>query len=227
MLQIFGKRPSARPAGYAKEEPPYSENALLAVETARSYWLARREGRREFLYSGGRTFLNQDRLGYVNDEQGRALIDCSTYIHLVLRGIPYESSPYARVRGELGTFFAGKLAADRSAVWADKGLAWHKWSRKREPGRGLVRYAADIAEYYWEQGRCFTDMSWLKPGDLTFHRAHTNGRFRSVTHVGIVTDDEPLSILNATSRGEGAVILTRLSSRDDVIFCARPDYGTK
>ena len=76
---------------WADSAPTYCEpRALEAVDVAKSYWIARASGRK-FVYSGGATFLDGAPL---NNASGQGLIDCSTYIHLVLRGIPYQKSPY-------------------------------------------------------------------------------------------------------------------------------------
>ena len=195
------------------EEPNYCEpKAQQAVDVARTYWIARARGR-AFNYKGGATFLDG---ATVNGSAGKGKIDCSTYAHLVLRGIDYANSPYA-VETASYSFDADNLVTNTAEyTWADNGLAYS------ESIGGRVRYAADLAAYYWMQGRCFTDASKLKPGDLTFHSNEINGRFMNVTHVGIVTEDTT-KMFNVTDV-DNVVVMTELSSRSDIIFYARPDY---
>lgn len=198
---------------WVDEEPNYCEpKAQQAVDVARTYWVARARGR-QFNYQGGATFLDGKT---VNGSTGKGKIDCSTYIHLVLRGIDYANSPYANTTANYA-FDANNLVTNTAEyTWADNGLAYS------QSIGGRVRYAADLAAYYWMQGRCFTDASKLKPGDLTFHSNEINGRFMNVTHVGIITEDTT-QMYNVTDL-ENVVVRSFLSSRSDIIFYARPDY---
>ena len=65
------------------------------------------------IYSyAGKTYLSGAPI-LDRDFQDRGNIDCSTYVHLVLQGVPYEESPYVTGNAE-DTF--------RSAA------AWRGWS---------------------------------------------------------------------------------------------------
>lgn len=67
------------------------EVAEQVVKTAKSYY----ENRHRLIYSGkAETFLSGAPL-YDEKSGGKGNIDCSTFIHLMLQGIPYEKSPYA------------------------------------------------------------------------------------------------------------------------------------
>ena len=198
---------------WADSAPTYCEpRALEAVDVAKSYWIARASGRK-FLYSGGATFLDGAPL---NNASGQGLIDCSTYIHLVMRGIPYQNSPYVNTNAN-ATYNVSDLVTNTAYTWADDHI------RSSSTLGGMVRYAADLAAYYWAAGRAFTDASLRKPGDLIFHSTHQNSRFMSISHVSIVSDniDQYYNVTDMTN----TVVRTNYANRNaDIVFFARPDY---
>lgn len=192
--------------------PIYVENkALEAVKVAQTYWTARAAGR-EFNYSTS-TFLSG---GTVNGSTSRGKIDCSTYIHLVLRGIPYESSPYVDTTASLAGS-ADMITTNPTGkyTWADDNL------KNSSITGGIVRTASDIAKYYWAKGRVFFDSSKVCPGDLIFCADSANNRFKNITHVGIVTDD--ITNFYETTNATNVIMRVTLASRD-IVFFARPDY---
>lgn len=186
--------------------------ALEAVDVAKSYWIARASGRK-FLYSGGETFLDGAPL---NNASGQGLIDCSTFIHLVMRGIPYRKSPYVNTEAN-ATYDASNLITNTAYTWADDHI------RASSTVGGMVRYAADLAAYYWAAGRAFTDPSQRKPGDLIFHSSHQYSRFLSISHVSMVSTniDQYYNVTDLTK----TVVRTNYANRNaDIVFFARPDY---
>lgn len=186
--------------------------AMEAVAVARSYWIARASGR-PFVYSGGATFLDGAAL---NNSSGAGLIDCSTFIHLVMRGITYDKSPYTN-RTANATYAASNLSTNTAYTWTDDHM------RQSATLGGMVRYAADLAAYYWTAGRVYTDASLRKPGDLIFHSTEDNNRFMSITHVSIVSEDvdQYYNVTNITN----TVVRTAYANRNaDIVFFARPDY---
>ncbi len=198
---------------WADSAPTYCEpRALEAVDVAKSYWIARASGRK-FVYSGGATFLDGAPL---NNASGQGLIDCSTYIHLVMRGIPYQKSPYVNTNAN-ATYHASDLVTNTAYTWADDHI------RSSITLGGMVRYAADLAAYYWAAGRAFTDASLRKPGDLIFHSTKQNSRFLSISHVSMVSDDID-RFYNVTDLSN-TVVRTNYANRNaDIVFFARPDY---
>lgn len=203
---------------YARQDLPWCGSAAnQAVAVARSYWSARISGKRGFTYSGGKTFYNTDvdQPYPVNDENGNGLIDCSTFIRLVLSGVDYLHSPYATGNREDG--------APRKDLysWANEDLQAND-----------VRYAADLAEYFFLTGRVLDGFEDLRPGDIIFHATPgaINNRFMCISHVSIVAEDgfrteEGVAYYNVTSDSKGYVVLrSSWSSRDDYVFAARPDY---
>ena len=77
------------------------------------------------IYSGGGlTFLSGESI-WDDEHDGRGNIDCSTFVLLVLSGITYGKSPYV----------TGELPSETDALYD-------------------IRYASELAEYFWKQGRC-------------------------------------------------------------------------
>lgn len=186
--------------------------AMEAVYVARTYWIARAAGR-SFVYSGGATFLDG---AVLNNSSGEGQIDCSTFIHLVMRGITYDKSPYTNTAAN-ATYAASNLSTNTSYTWADDHI------RNSSTLGGMVRYAADLAAYYWTAGRVYTDASQRKPGDLIFHSTEQNDRFMSITHVSIVSEDVD-AYYNVTNL-DNTVVRTAYENRNaDIVFFARPDY---
>lgn len=202
---------------YQDNIPTYCEpKAQEAVYVARTYWTARARGRAFVYTTSGTTFLNGNNL---NNSSGAGIIDCSTYIHLVMRGIPYDKSPYALNTSANATYNPSNLVTNTSEyTWADDNI------RNSSTIGGQVRFAADLAAYYWFQGRCFTDPNLRKPGDLIFHSTKDNDRFMSITHVSIV-DEDISQYYNVTDIDGLVVVRTNYANRnDDIVFFARPDY---
>lgn len=196
-------------------QPNYCEpKALEVVRVAESYWIARAQGRK-FFYKNGITFLRKT-TNPVNDSNGAAIIDCSTFIHLVLRGISYELSPYSNTTPNLN-FDYRNLTTNTKYTWADDRL-----NNCVSISNNRVQYAADMAAYYYMQGRLFNDVSKVKPGDLLFCTSSINGRFLNVTHVGIISED-PKYYYEVTI--DDLVVCRRaVASKSNVTLFARPDY---
>ena len=201
---------------YKKSNPVWvGYYANQAVAVARTYWEARVSGKRSFYYSGGKTFYNTDKVYPVNNDAGEGLIDCSTFIRLVLGGVDYLHSPYATGNREDG--------APRKDLyqWADTALAENN-----------ARYAAELAEYFFLTGRVLDGFEDLRPGDIIFHATpgSINNRFMCISHVSIVAEDgfrteEGVAYYNVTSDSNNNVVIrSRWGARDDYVFAARPDY---
>ena len=173
---------------------PVAAGQLLAV--ARTY-LAHAD---RLIYSyGSKTFLS----GYdIHDaaHAGRGNIDCSTFLLLVLAGIPYEASPYATgsasgltpgaapwVQTELADFsdlpdryidIAERIG--RPYLRCEKGLDLEKAAAlgisvetlgEEIRKSGASRRSTSIARYYMRRNACFSDPAYLRPGDIVFYRS--------------------------------------------------------
>jgi hypothetical protein len=195
-----------RLTAYAKEDPVWVGcYANQAVDVARSYWDARVAQKRSFVYDGGNGVFE----GVLNDANGNGIIDCSTFIRLVLSGVDYLHSPYA----------TGNLSdvAPRPDMysWADTALAGNN-----------VRYAADLAEYFFLTGRVLNGFDDLRPGDIIFHaNGSIQNRFMGISHVSIVAEEgyDEVNYYNVTNVSN-VVVRTRWSARNDYVFAARPNY---
>ena len=138
------------------------------IEIGETYW----ENRAKFVYDTKTplTYTNPDKNKTKwKDSNGKYHIDCSTFVSLCCRGIPYNESPYSK-------------------KWTsrDKKSSTIPWAF--DPGR----YAADIAKYCVSKGWVATGIdttNWsnIEKGDLIFWDRDGKDlkRFMSVSHVGI------------------------------------------
>lgn len=84
-----------------REKPgiEYNEEIGTAIrDCARTYVTAQKNGRK-FAYGSNITYVEREDSprasnGLINDEYGNARMECDTFAGLVLRGIPYNKSPY-------------------------------------------------------------------------------------------------------------------------------------
>lgn len=208
--------------------------AYRAVACAMGYWNAKAGGSKAWAYRDGHGCIKG--AGEVNDSDGAGVIDCSTYIDLVLRGIGYAQSPYAAT-AEPGASTDPQAVTCRDEAWAEPYLDRQtdpEASNLRQKGAdGLYRCltAADLAAYYEAYG-----LAWEpggrepRAGDLCFFdKRNADGalayptRWRGISHVGIMTGPE--AFLNATDYpSSGNLIRTKVSSRAPMLY-ARPLYG--
>ena len=179
-----------------KPENAYRPEAAARLLSAAQTYLDNAE---KLIYSyGSRTFLSGYDL-YVPEYGGRGNIDCSTFVLLVLAGIPYENSPYA----------TGNTSGlnDRRAFWADRELTDFSGLPERYIGiaerigrpylagpkgldlekaaamgisaeilgqeiraTGVGRRSVQIALHYLERQACFADYGQARPGDIAFFK---------------------------------------------------------
>lgn len=128
------------------------------------------------------------------------MIDCSTFVSLVLRGIPYSNSPWV-VYGDPANGVYTWNPANIVNLCGNEG--WEQRELDYQPaglynnigisGYSSVRTAADLASYYYRAGRVLYDrpiytcedraqnvptqneiISLLQPGDLIFWSNRTN-----------------------------------------------------
>ena len=172
---------------------PQAAERLLAV--AQTYL----DNAEKLIYSyGSRTFLSGFDL-YDPVYGGRGNIDCSTFVLLVLAGIPYENSPYAtgsrQNLNDLRADWADKALADfsdlperfidiaerigRPYLAGPKGLDLEKAEAmgisvktlgEEIRKTGVGRRSANITRYFLDRGECFSDPQEIQPGDIVFYR---------------------------------------------------------
>lgn len=205
-----------------------------AVKVARTYWDARVSGKVTFAYSGGDAIFE----GKLTDENGNCYIDCSTFINLYLLGIDYNHSPYRGVTGQANKTINPSTIVPRSDYsWNFSSLSSQSTDNFAS---GKIRYAADLAEYFYSQGRVIP-IDEVMPGDLTFYAStyddgtyHINNRFKNISHVGIVAEEKYIKrdsngkvtyfeFYNVTSI-TNVLVRTKSTARTNILFCCRPDY---
>ena len=210
--------------------------AYEALKTAISYWNAKKSGTRYFQYSDGDGALKGDN-GIVNDSSGNAVMDCSTYIGLVLRGYSYLDSIYASDRNPNSTVNSKSIVA-KDIYWVEKYLDKqtdpNASNLKQNTSDGYFRCltAADLCAFYE-----MYHLTWLPgersvlPGDLAFFNKYNDdgtlvysNRWRGMSHIGFMTDaDHFLNITDYPSTGH--LIRTSINTRPPIMY-ARPLYTT-
>ena len=163
------------------------------IGVAQSYYKVRwRDGNKTtptFLYDTNHTVLGNNY--NPNDEQYAGAIDCSTFIGLILRGIPFEKSPYAHLLhtedtddsfngNDVGNSSdesdnisenfdpANLLANTNDYSWA---INPFEWSNKLVNNAKPVRTASQLAQWMAERGQIVPldeTFSNLQRGDIIF-----------------------------------------------------------
>ena len=192
-----GPRPGGGPAP-ALPDRPVNEHDAAAAERVLAVAGSYLDNAHRLIYSyGSRTFLSGYDL-FDDEHGGRGNIDCSTFVLLVLAGIPYGESPYAGipVRGltprplaelDLSCFddiperyrgIAERIG--RPYLAGPRGLDLDRAEQMgiraetlREEIRrsGVKRRSEALAAELLERGECFSDSAYLRPGDLVFYRS--------------------------------------------------------
>lgn len=218
------------------------DNAYEAVKAAITYWNAKKCGIETFAYSDGSGPLKGDTSATLRNSGGQAVIDCSTFVGLVLRGIDYLSSPYygttattcnpRDIKCKTGTTWAETYLDLQGARYAGP-PTFPSYTHLTADNHYRVITASDIAQYYDSLGLLWyaNDASMApRVGDICFfYKESSDGsltypnRFHGISHVGIMTDPE--HYLNATDYpSAGNLIRTATSARPPFAY-ARPFYG--
>ena len=208
--------------------------AYEALKTAISYWNAKNSGTRYFQYSDGDGALKGDQ-GIVNDSFGNAVMDCSTYMGLILRGYSYLDSVYSSNQDPNARVDSKTIVA-KDLYWVENYLDKQTDSKSSNLGQktsdGYFRCltAADLCAFYE-----MYHLTWLPgertvlPGDLAFFNKYNSdgtlvysNRWRGMSHVGLMTDEN--HFLNITDYADtGNLIRTSVNTRPPIMY-ARPLY---
>lgn len=151
----------------------------------------------------------------VRDAHGRAVLDCSSYIGLVLRGIPYNKSPFIT-----HTQPNDRWVPSEEMVYGNEGWEFPVIDKQPETeyrktgfdGFSSLRGARHQAEFFYKYGYVVYDrerdglptealQDLVKPGDLLFWSyvdedgnydqekvSKATNNFRAIHHVGMVTE---------------------------------------
>lgn len=226
---------------------------IRAAKCASTYLWARVMKQDKFAYHTRNIFSQVvGRTPYVRFGE-YARIDCSTFVGLCLRGIPYEKSPYAVHKGVDETWTP---AAELSAMYGTEGWEFRELDAQRAgvfhdlgiAGCSSVRYAADLGRYFHKYGRVLYDQAvdgvitdqsgiGLQPGDLVFWSTTTNedvkARFKSISHVAIVAErtDYYYHVTGTEGKVDQIVVWYEQFAETDtahpnsaMVLAVRPDY---
>lgn len=173
----------------------------------------------DLIYSyGSKTFLSGYDL-YDTDYNGRGNIDCSTFILLVLAGIPYDRSPYETgsvkdIKAEpfldmdfscfsqiperyitIAERIGRPEIAGPKGIDMEKAVALGISSEQlmaEIKASGVSRRSVDLAMYFLNKGACFLDEECLMPGDIVFYQSESF--FKDAKH-------KPVSVMEVTHVG--------------------------
>ena len=218
------------------------DNAYEAVKAAITYWNAKKCGIETFAYSDGSGPLKGDTSATLRNSGGQAVIDCSTFVGLVLRGIDYLKSPYYGTTAT--TCNPRNVECQTGTAWAETYLdlqearysgppTFPAYTHLTTDNHYRVITASDIAQYYDSLGLLwYADDTSMTPrvGDICFfYKEASDGsltypsRFRGISHVGIMTDPE--HYLNATDYASAGNLIRTVTSARPPFAYARPFYG--
>lgn len=160
-------------------------------------------------------------------EHSAAMVECDTYVGLVLRGIPYESSPFATSDSPSYRYTYSQLMANTTHVNYDWciNIRNHIQNPIYQTGAD-IRYAAEDAWMFWGlDGQIFYDFSQAKKGDICFWRSpKTKVTFDNVSHCGILDiDDNGVAYIYEVS-GEGQTGGKVLHKTPLAKMLHKPDY---
>ena len=218
------------------------DGAIEAVAAAMSFWNAKASGTIAFDYQDGYGPIkptNSDGTGKLSNANGAGVMDCSSYMGLVLRGMDYLSSPFAQITGANQSYRPQDITAS-TAAWAEQyfdmqpetaDITYTADKYKTGDGQCRIISASDMAAYYARMALTF----WpgerdAKPGDICFfYKALEDGslkypdRFMGISHVGMMINSE--KFLNITEYPySGNLIVTSVDARPPYLY-ARPLYG--
>lgn len=222
------------------------------ADVARSYHLARVNGEATFKYNQTKGILND---GTLTDSEGRCYLDCSMFIGLVLRGIEFNDTPYAQVKGQPNKHL-NHLGLYQSIVKDLCDNSIHKWANKyfdRQthphlkdigvPGYRSIRNAAQMGEYYYSQGATLYEFNpkelitevpkGLKAGDLIFWSKEIGSdrqksRFKAITHVAVVARDTTryYQVTGSDDKVGDTVFYSYIADHlEEISLIVRPNYN--
>lgn len=176
---------------------------VLAARTASTYHYARLSGADVFDYvqesdNVFNTRTNPENVNYlsarVRDEHGRCLVDCSSFVGLVLRGIPYDNSPFSLYKDANSRWYPGAAKGKGGLLDMYGDAGWEFNVLDKQPadefrnfgfnGYSTIRGAGDQAQFFYKYGYVIFDqqrdgkpseyldgklVDLLKPGDLIFY----------------------------------------------------------
>jgi len=213
------------------KNPQIAYNATIGqqiVDIAKTYTAVSNNGAgRKFYY--GRNFFYRDAPHTINDDSGRGRMECDTFAGLVLRGIPYEQSPYADTTPGKEMSYTTMMANLQPSPYAWANYLRNEFDDEKYSKyiNNEIRYASDYEWFFWlQQGALFTDISQARPGDVCFWRDPSRSIYwDAVTHVAIMGDDDDIYEVTGAQRSNNLCLHNiKLINLKDHLPCyfARP-----
>ena len=176
------------------------------IGVARSYYKARVNEKLENVFIYDATSTPFDTAYDPNGEKNNA-IDCSTFIGLILRGIPFKESPYSKLLENPGILdeedsdkgneegnddehddiYEGTiwnpldLKANPKYSWAINPMDWKLKKNLKKEEIYPVRTASQLAQWMYERGWSIPldpTFANVEPGDIIFWAKKVNGEYR-------------------------------------------------
>ena len=229
------------------------EIVAQAIGVARSYYNAREKsaGVYRFVYGYNTCFSDE----WWERNTSKNYIDCSTFVGLILRGIPFEKSPY-KIFEDLSYEAAMAKYPDRHIYPNTKDFSWafdpFDFKSIKDPDKETekspARTAAQLAEMFGYFGRIVdfkSDFSNVDVGDIVFYaKKNSDGtwkepyRFKHISHIAFVHKktanaegaDYPYAhkIYDATANAQVIRDVTMENaaySPETICFVVRPNFG--
>jgi hypothetical protein len=197
----------AEPEYLLMSQPEYADE-MVAV--AKSYFekdnaYFNETGNRYFSYNSDYTCMSGN-FGNAAAE-GLNKIDCSVFVGLVLRGIPFSKSPYSLPFSERAKFDRNSIKANIGDYrWAVNPFEWQTSKAKNDTPDQYdepeykIRTASQLAEWMTSLGCSFVfarDFSNVEPGDIIFYVSFASDteykwahRYKHISHVAICATKE-------------------------------------
>jgi hypothetical protein len=195
----------------------------MVAREASSYHYAQLTGTEDFDYNDYKNVVNtaintaipKKYSACVRDEYGRAVLDCSSFVGLVLRGIPYKNSPFITHTGawERWVPFDELKGMYGSEGWEFRVIDNQpagEYKNMGFEGYSSLRGAGHFAEFFYKYGYVVYDFTRdgkateelkniVKPGDIIFFSYFDdNGNlissrrdantFKAIHHIGIAAE---------------------------------------
>ena len=161
-----------------------------AIEVAESYYRKRANNSRSFGYGGN--FITYANSNVVNDPYGNAMMECDTFVCLVLMGIKYEDSPYTDTSPSATYNFADLRYNPHGYTWTiplknddpnyiltDDVKMWDLSTRK-------ITYTGLMNFLFWTKRMVFKNQAQAEAGDVVIFTEPDGKYFDGITHIGIV-----------------------------------------
>lgn len=196
---------------YQHPEIEYSEEKASEIAAvAQTYLDAVNNGVLIIVYEAGYSALD----GVIKNDAGQYIIQCSALAGLILRGIPYEESPYYN--------------GDTSRISARTDL--YSWANSYYE-KTDIKSASALAQYAMQTGCMLNSQSVnaIKKADILFFAKGNTKYFANIWHVAIALADGGTNCIHALSGQSSGIWTFDMASPPsilgDLAYIARPQYN--